>query len=72
MEETIFKYMDFDNFINILSTNQLWFSRLGVMEDATEGEYKDYNSQVKVCEGGKYYKKMKKGSNEAKIQQKKN
>jgi hypothetical protein len=50
--------MNFDNFINIVANNYLWFSRLDSMEDATEGCYKDINLLTKHCPRGNSYKKM--------------
>lgn len=60
MNHFIFKYLNFDNFINIVANDYLWFSRLDSMEDATEGCYKDINMQIKSCPCGKSYKKIEK------------
>lgn len=35
----IYHYTSFQNFINIIQTKQLWFSKIGEMNDATEGQW---------------------------------
>lgn len=40
---TLWKYMDFLKFVNILSTNTIWFNRLDSFEDVYEGVYPEAN-----------------------------
>lgn len=36
---TLWKYMDFLKFVNILTTNQIWFNKIKCFEDVYEGTY---------------------------------
>lgn len=47
-ELTLWKYMDFSKFVNILTTNQIWFNKIKYFEDVFEGTYPTANKEKRV------------------------